>query len=148
MKLGGLLRMRFAMALALCAVLWSDPSFAALICRAPQCSLDAMQSRQQPPAAARSVGLATNRLSDATPCCPMHARHPKGASDELSCCNIDRAASLTQAASERPRSKRIVAAASRQNPAAPPLADSPPPTSQAAALYVKPVDQKKTDLRI
>jgi len=147
MKIGGLLRARFALTLALCAVLWSDPSFAALICRSPQCSLDAMRSRQPWPAAVRPAA-STSRISDATPCCPRHARNPNGLPDELSCCNIDRAASLTQALSERPGTNRLGMAAVQRFPATSSLRHSPLPDARSEAPYLKPVDQKKTDLRI
>ena len=78
----------------------------------------------------------------------MHARNPKRGADDLACCNIDNAATPAQASSSRAGQKRLAVTAAQGFHAVPTLGHSPLRAAETAALYVKPVTQKKTDLRI
>ncbi len=148
MSSGQQLRSRLVIALALCAVLWSDPAFAALACtQMPGCPQHAARLQQPPPVAASHLSVA-----DAKPCCPMHAGSPfQRPADMPGCCAWRNADSLVPArlfSSRQSPSKQLAELTAAHFPSASLAGHSPLSRCETAAFYIKPVDQKKTDLRI
>jgi hypothetical protein len=75
----------------------------------------------------------------------MHARIPQPASKDLACCNIDNSGPPLKTSADR-NAKQLAGAAYRPYHVVSLPGGSPPPA--ASEFYVKPVSQKKTDLRI
>ena len=144
MSLALTLRSRLVMALAVCAVLWSDPAVAELICAAtPGCPHHAAQARISSPA------NAIPSISGVKPCCPLH-RAPLGApADTTACCAFGNTrAVLPVASSGNSGSKQALAHVASSLFACAATDPSLLFNSEITISYVKPVNQKKTDLRI
>lgn len=140
MSLARTWRLRLAMALALCAVLWSDPAIAELLCAAtPACPHHAAPTQQRFPS-----------VSGVKPCCPAHRAPLSAPADGPACCASDSGAILPAASflSGNNGPKRALACVAASPFASLPADQSLLLTSETTVSCVKPVDQKKTDLRI
>jgi hypothetical protein len=145
MIFGQQLRLRLVM--ALCAVLWSShPAFAAFACaHTPDCPQHAAHLQQRLPS--------QYLISDSKPCCPMHTQSPsKGAGDVAGCCAWGDANSRLVPNSFAPKHSRARQALAELRSELFRLAlqtgHSPLFRLETALFHIKPVDQKKTDLRI
>jgi hypothetical protein len=131
------------MALAVWAVLWADPAFAEIVCAAtPSCPHRAVQTL--PSFSLRAI----TSVSGVKPCCP---RHSTPAETPECCVSAETGAVLP-----------VASFSSANSGLQPALAHSPSALFscatltggslllqfEAAVAYVKPVAQKKTDLRI
>jgi len=135
------------MALAVCAVLWSDPAFAALACAyTPGCPQHTTQVRRATPINPLPI------IADSKPCCPAHHAPAKSPMDTPSCCASDDSGATLPAASfssYNPRPRQALALLTATLFACPALdIHSSWLAAETTASYVKPVTQKKTDLRI
>ena len=149
MTFGQQLRLRLVM--ALCAALWSSqPAFAALACaQTPGCPQHAAHLQQQ----RLPIPTSQYSISDSKPCCPMHSQSPsKGAGDVAGCCawgDADSRLVPSSFAPEHSRPRRVLAKLpSELFHSALQTGHSPLFRFETALFYVKPVDQKKTGLRI
>ena len=133
------------MTLAVCAVLWSNPATAEMLCAAtPGCPHHAPTLRQSSPSPALPI------IASLTACCPAHSPL-KAPVDPPACCAATETGAVVTPSSCCPGdkgSRRVLAA----GPAALfSIASEYSPlslNSKQAVPYVQPVDQKKTDLRI
>ncbi len=146
MALDRSLRARVVLALAVCAVLWSDPAFAEMVCAAtPACPHHAVQLQQSSPVKVLPI------IAGAKSCCPAHSA-PLAPADTPTCCAVDDTGAVLPAASfvsGNTGSKHALAALASALFAPASLTDySSLFDDQTAVSYVQPVNQKKTDLRI
>jgi hypothetical protein len=141
MSLARTLRLRLVMVLAICAVLWSDPAVAELVCAAtPSCPHHATQIQ--------ASRLALPTITGTKACCPRHSAPVQ----TPTCCAATEGAAVLPAASFSSRkngpkhSQALIASTLFSSPS---LAErSRRFSSDISISYDKPVDQKKTDLRI
>jgi hypothetical protein len=141
MSLARTLRWRLIMATAICAVLWADPAVAELICAAtPSCPHHATQIQTSPSALPSIAGT--------KPCCPRHSTPL----DTPTCCAaIEGAAVLPVAsfASKNNRSKHALTGVASALFSSASATERPLLFSSETSLsYDRPVEEKKTDLRI
>lgn len=140
-------RLRAAIILALALFVWSDAALASLVC--PHMS----GCEHGMPASGDSQAAADNATAEAMPCCPVkpEASMECGGS-AMECCawhHRDSDVSAILFASDQPRPKPIAALLPPAAAAAPSLmARAHLPSSDDDLPFVKPVTQKKTDLRI
>ena len=138
-------RSRVVLVLAICALLWSDPAFAALACAHTPACPQHMGLRQAGSAAQTSFA----RIADGKPCCPMHRQSPATPADMPSCCaSGDTGAILPAVSVGHSRTKDALARLASALFASASLSSEWRLDVDTAAGYVKPIDQKKTDLRI
>jgi hypothetical protein len=135
------------MALAICAVLWADPAVAELACTAtPGCPQHATHAQQASPRAVLST------VSGLKSCCPRHSAPLKAPTDTPACCAAgDTGAVLPSASflSGKNGPKHALAYLASALFSSAPLTDrSLRFSSETRFSYVRPVDEKKTDLRI
>jgi len=137
------LRLRCIAPLALCAVLCSSPAFAALVCAyTPACPT---QPERLQLAAATN---AHDSIASSKSCCPVHKRKPAMPSGPFDCCARGPADFLLRAAFSPGPHQRLIALRSSPFDSLPVVTAVPLASFEAASLYAKPVDHKKTDLRI
>ena len=140
-------RLRAAIFLALAVVVWSDAALASFVC--PHMS---GCEHGMPMPAQGSAG--TNQTStEVMPCCPMSSdRSMDCGISAMECCawhHNDSGSSAILLSSDQPRPKQLVAVLPVPAATAPSLFAYPHVPGLAYNLpYVKPVTQKKTDLRI
>jgi len=131
------------LALAICAILWCDPAFAALVCaHAADCPKHA--------APATSVaGKSVASITDAKPCCPMQRHNPARPAELPTCCALSNTGAMVPTASaQNSRASHQLAQLASALFASAALTRYPLPTWHTTVSYVKAVNQKKTDLRI
>lgn len=140
-------RFRAAIILALAVIVWSDAAVASFVC--PHMS----GCEHGMPAAADSHALAENGAAETMPCCPVKSDSSMECdASAMECCAWHHGDSDVLAmlfASDHPRPKQIAAVLPAAASAAPSLfARTHAPGLADDLPYLKPVTQKKTDLRI
>ena len=144
-------RTRLAIILALAVVMSSDAALAALVCaRSMGCHSGSFSMGEQPAAGDASSVTAGAR---AMPCCPRSAELAMQCADPaMGCCTLEQGGSppaVVISKSSPTRAKSHLALSSVAVAAHPSAAEQFDHVSRIdASLFVKPVDQKKTDLRI
>jgi hypothetical protein len=137
--------MRLAILLATFAVVGSDPAIAAIVCsRSTACPEHGGM------AAAKAVDIQHSIQADKA-CCPMHRQPSKPPLDSAECCAWSSSDSLIPTvsfASDQSQSGELHAALLPAGIAFSHARDWRAAGFEQAASYVKPVNQKKTDLRI
>ena len=135
------------MALAICAVLWADPAVAELACTAtPGCPYHAAHVQQASPRAVLPT------ISGLKPCCPRHSAPLKAPTDTPACCAAGDSGAILPAESflsgnNGPKHALAYIASTLFSSAS--LTDrSLRFNSETSVSYLKPVAEKKTDLRI
>jgi hypothetical protein len=143
MNSGRRLQLRWIAPVALCAILCSSPTFAALLCAYTSvCPKQAERLQVKTPVNAHdSVGSSTS-------CCPVHKRKPMVPSGPFDCCARGPADFLLRAAFSPTANQRPIALRSNALDLLPAASNVPLAGFETLSLYVKPVQQKKTDLRI
>jgi hypothetical protein len=141
------LRSRVALFLALFAFACSDPAIAAMLCpRAADCAQHERAVRTQTPTPI-SLSIAAIR-----PCCPMHREMPaQPPIDAANCCAwsaTDSSVPTPSFTSRQPRMNDLLALPSIPLLILARSVGSSLTISESGERYLKPVHQKKTDLRI
>jgi hypothetical protein len=140
-------RFRAAIILALAVFVWSDAAVASFVC--PHMS----GCEHGMPVSADSNAGSENAAAEAMPCCPVKPETSmECGTSAMQCCawhGRDSDVSAIVFASAQPRPRQIAAVLPVAAPAAPTLTARAHVSGLAHDLaYVKPVTQKKTDLRI
>ncbi len=135
------------MAVAICAVLWSDPAVAELICaRTPACPHHATLVPSSSPA------NAIPSISGVKACCPRHSAPLRSPGDTPTCCAAGDTGAVLPATSFLSRNNgpkhALVYLASALFSSASLTNRSLRFSSETSVSYVQPVNEKKTDLRI
>jgi hypothetical protein len=140
-------RLRAAIFMALAVVVWSDAALASFVC--PHMS---GCEHGMPMPVQRGTG-ADQTAAGAMPCCPMNSDSSFDCGvSAMECCawhHSDSSVSAILFSSDQPRPKQLVAVLPVDAPDATPLtAHASAPGLAGDLPYIKPVPQKKTDLRI
>jgi len=151
MRSNGTSRTRLAIILALSVLMWSDAALAALVCAAHGMGCYSGSSHMDPAATDASNLQASDTEMRAMPCCPGSGEVAMQCSDPaMNCCTLEQGGrdpavvSKSTSVSSRPDAS-VSAAVVTAGPAAWQQTEN---NQNNAALYVKPVNQRKTDLRI
>ena len=141
-------RFRAAIVLAIAVIVWSDAALASFVC--PH-----MSGCEHGMPASTDVAAAADKTSveEGTPCCPVNSENTMQCDvSAMQCCawhHNDSDVFAVLFASDHPRPKQIVALLPAAMPTAPSLIAHAHVSGLAEDLaYIKPVTQKKTDLRI
>ena len=139
-------RFRAAIILAVTVFVWSDAALASFVC--PHMSGCEHGMPAQGHQHSRDA-----QAAEPMPCCPLNSESStECAASVMECCSWHRSESDQTAilfASDHPRTKQVAAVLPATIPATPSLiAWAHSPGLASDLLYAKPVDQKKTDLRI
>lgn len=140
-------RLRAAIILALAVAVWSEAAVASFVC--PHIS----GCEHGMPAADDATAATENTAAETMPCCPVKPEASlECSSSAMECCALHGRDSDVFAilfASDHPKPKQIAALSPAAMSSAPSLmARAPIPGLADDLAYVKPVTQKKTDLRI
>jgi len=147
MFLPAITRLRAAIILALAVLVWSDAALATFVC-----PYMAGQEHGMPVASASNAG-AEGVAATAMPCCPVkHETSMQCEASMMECCawhHRENDASAILFASDQPKPKQLAAVLPAAIATAPRLvAQAHVPGLADDLPYLKPVTQKKTDLRI
>jgi hypothetical protein len=138
-------RFRAAVILALALFVWSDAALASFVCPHMTGCEDGMPSQADT--------IADQPAATAMPCCPVKPETSMECGDSaMECCawhHRDSDVFAILSTSNQSRPKQLLAVLPAATTAAP-MPAAHPPVSRCASndSYVKPVSQKKTDLRI
>lgn len=153
MNSGRTSRARLAIVLALLVVMGSDSALAALICsRSMGCHATSSIQDQDTPTAGEQSSAADSAVQS-MPCCPGSDENAMQCADPaMDCCTLEQGNSQSAVVVSKSNSGRVKLDAALSNTAAANASVTAgqftPEWSTDPSLYVKPVNQKKTDLRI
>jgi hypothetical protein len=154
MKLQHTSRSAWSLLLTISVVLWSAALYADHMSGSAQVCHESMpQASHHQCGSEAETQPACDSQVDSTPCCPRHlASAPQQCESAHECCLWDGKAPVTPAlvlASHHSPSKQLQYAVASTNVAAPPLQSAVLLSHDTSAdIFTKPVEQKKTDLRI
>jgi hypothetical protein len=146
-------RLRFALVLAISLATWSDLAVAAFLCPHISGCPDQATNQVATNASNKTTQHAGHSSLGLMPCCPKHGQTAWQCDMAVRDCCIwkhnDPPPAAVQDASRHPAPNHAIAISPAVIALVPSLATDPwPRSSDSAPLFIKPVNQKKTDLRI